>query len=274
MSFTRPVRMPNVTNVGEGQTATVGITTGKHTFESVVLGLTDIAKTAIRDLEVRVNSKPIQSFKTVEDMEAISGYYGYLVKTGRVVLQFFRKHFVSSAQARTFNLGMADVDVAEVSFDIGDLAEGASPKVSAYSPKYTHIRDGAPDKDTNKLGAITKIRHFTKAFSAQGRFEIDDLPKEMFLQALHLKSEKISHVRLEVNGQTVWDLSKTEMEEYLTDHGRKPQAGWYHLDWMLTNELGGQLSFSGVNDFRLILEMDDPDTVVIYPEYWSGLGGI
>ena len=274
MSFTRPVRVTNITNVGEGQTTTIGLTTGKHTFEAVNVGLTDIPKTAIRDLELRVNSKPIQSYKSVADMEAVSGYYKNLISDDRMVLQFFRKHFTSAGQARTFNLGMADVDVAEVSFDIGDLPDNSSPKVRAYTPKYTHISGGKPDPDANALGAITKIRHFTKAFSAQGSFEIEDLPKEMFLQALHLKSDKISHVKLEMNGQTVWDLSKAEMAEFLKDHDRAPQDGWYHLDWMLTNELGSQLSFKGVSDFRLILEMDDPDTVVIYPEYWSGLGGI
>ena len=274
MSFSRPLRLPQVSNVGSNQTATIGVQVGAMTYESVTLGLTDIAKSKITNLDVRANGKPFQSFKSVADMEAISKYYKHHVATGEVEIPFLRKHFTQAAQARMFNMGVSDLSTAEISFDIGEITTG-SPAVKAKGTRYTHVdKIGNPDKDANRLGAITKIRHFTYASAVAGRYEISDLPKEMFLQALHLKSDNVAEVKLELNGQVVWELTKAEMVEYLKRHGRDPQTGWYHLDWMLTNELGNQLSLNGLYDFRLILEMSAPDTIVVYPEYWSGLGGI
>ncbi|WP_211831154.1 major capsid protein P2 [Kistimonas asteriae] len=273
MSFSRPLRLPQVSNVGANQTATIGMPVGSMTYEAVNLGLTDIAKDKIKNLEVRANGKPIQSYKDVGDLEAISGYYGNHIATTEVEIPFFRQHFTQAAQARMFNLGVSDLSTAEVSFDVADVT--GSPAVKAYGTRYTHTNgNGQPDGNANRLGAITKIRHFTHAATGAGRLEISDLPKEMFLQALHLKSDKVTEVKLELNGQVVWELTFDEMVEYLKRHGRNPQTGWYHLDWMLTNELGNQLAIAGLYDFRLILEMSAADTITLYPEYWSGLGGI
>ena len=137
MSFSRPLRLPQVSNVGSDQTATIGMPVGAMTYESVNLGLTDIAKSDVSNLEVRANGKPIQSYKSVADLEAISNYYGYHVATNEVEIPFFRQHFTQAAQARMFNLGVADLSTAEISFDIGTIATG-SPAVKAYGTRYTH----------------------------------------------------------------------------------------------------------------------------------------
>ncbi len=270
MSFVRPLRLPNVSNVGSGQTATIGMPVGNHTYESVNLKLTDIAKDKVTNIDVLANGKPIQSYKSVADLEAISQFYGYHISTSEVEIPFYREHFTNSGQARMFNFGVNDVSTAEVRFDIGTVT--GSPAVHAMAPRYSHV--GAQADKANSLGAITKIRNFVHATSVAGRFEISDLPREAFLQALHLKSDKITEVRLEIDGQVVWEMTKDRMTEFLKRKGRTPQTGWYHLDWMTTNEIGNQLSLEGKRDFRLIIEMSAADSVILYPEYWSGFGGI
>lgn len=270
MSFVRPLRLPNVSNVGSNQTATIGMPVGNHTYESVNLKLTDIDKDKVTNIDILANGKPIQSYKSVADLEAISQFYGYHIESGEVEIPFYREHFTNSGQARMFNFGVADVSTAEVRFDIG--AVSGSPAVQAMAPRYTHV--GQQAAKANSLGAITKIRNFVHATSVGGRFEISDLPREAFLQALHLKSDKIAEVRLEIDGQVVFEMTKERMEAFMKRKGRSPQAGWFHLDWMTTNELGNQLSLEGKKDFRLIIEMSEAGSIILYPEYWSGFGGI
>ncbi|KEQ15666.1 hypothetical protein GZ77_03540 [Endozoicomonas montiporae] len=242
------------------------------TYESVNMKLTDIDKSAVTEIHVKANSKPIQSYKSVADLEAIQKFYGYHVASDEIELTFKRKHFTSAAQARVFNMGVYDLNTAQIEFNIG--AATGSPAIDAYAPRYSHTKNGQVHADANGLGSITKVRNFTYGATAAGDFEIENLPKEMFLQALHLKSDKIEKVRIEVNGQTIWELSKARMQDYLKRSGRNPQSGWYHVDWMTDNELGNQVSLQGLSDFRLILEMSGADTIVAYTEYLSGLGGI
>jgi len=265
MAISRPLRLPNVTNVGSNQSFTIGLPVGNQTYESVNLGLTDIAKNKIRNLEVRINGKPIQRYKSVEDLEAISKYYGYHIAASEVEVPFFREHFTSAAQARTFNLGVNGVSTAEVVGEI-DTLNGGSPAIKAYAPRYVF-----PTPEANQVGSFTKISNFVKATATTGRFEISDLPLDVSLQAIHMKSDKIAEVRLELDNNTVWELDKNKMKEYLLRKGRTPQDGWYHMDWMLTNEIGGQMALRGLQDFRLVLEMEAPDEIDIYLEYWTRL---
>ena len=290
MSLTRPLRLPNVSNVGKDQTATVNLGTGNHTYESVNLGIQGLKRDEIKNIEMRVNGKPIQSYQSIADLDVINEYYGHAVDVNRIDLSFYRQHLTSAAQARTFNIGVSDVSTCEFQLDINDVdtSQGNigvapfTPAIKAYAPRYTHVnKDGVINRDANRLGAITKVRHFTYASNNAGRYEISDLPREMFLQALHIKSEgtvstecNITDVKLELDGQTVWDLSREEMRVFLSDRGRKVNDLYYHLDFMLSNEQGSQLSLAGLSDFRLILETQKAGVITVYPEYWSGIGGI
>lgn len=282
MSLVRPLKLPNVTNVGGNQTATIAMPVGAQSYESVNIRLTDIDKSEITNIQVLANGKPIQTWKTVDDLEAVSRYYGYPIDAKEININFLRQHFTQSAQARLFNFGTLDLSTASVRFDIGAIASGKSPRVEASAPRYTAIDEaGKVIQAANSIGAITKVRNFISSSSVAGEFEISDIPREMFLQALHLKltdpsgvAAAITDCKIELNGQKVWDLSHERMASYLTSKGRTPQTGFYHIDFMLDNELGSQLALQGLQDFRIILNLDKAGAVVSYPEYWSGIGGI
>lgn len=276
MPATFPLNLSSVTGVAAGQQATIEVPTGKHEYEAFGLELGGtFAKDQAKNIRVEVAGKPIVEFKNGAQLDTINAYYGRNIAPKELLMHFFRPEFLEPQMARIFNLGMADVPVCQIRVDIDGAA--VNPSMKAYCRKTQ-----APGKSVqellqnNALGAFTKVRRFVKNPTGAGRFEVDDLPREGFLQAIHIigTGENINAVEVKADSQTIWEADKTRMENVVETFGRVRQANCYHIDFMLQNEVGGQLPLVSLSDFRLILDMAGADTLDIYVEYLSGYAGI
>lgn len=277
MPISRLIEIPTVSGVGANQQATVEIPPGRYTYEKfgLELGGTTFTKAQAKNIALELAGKPIQQFKNGTQLDLLNAYYGRNVATNELVLHQFRPEFLDAAQARLLNLGMSDVSVCQLRLDID--AAAVAPTLAAYARRYQFR--GADKKEThqkNSLGALTKIKRFVKAPTGAGDFEIDDIPKEGFIQALHFitTSDNINSVEVEADGVKVWDASTSRMERDVENYGRTKQSSCYHVDFMLSNEMGGAIPMQGLADFRCKLDMAGADNIDLYVEYLSGFSGI
>lgn len=270
--------LPNVQNVAEGSRFVIGVPVGVKSISKINCTLSGTALTTamIDTVEVLANGKPIQSFAEAAHMEVIQDYYGDPTPATRLALQFGRNHFSSKDERERFYIGCADLDTLQIQ---ANIAGSTAPVIAAVESRTVLQKpgeDAAKIRARNRLGLFTKVKNFTYSLVGAGSTEIDNIPKEAMLQALHLiqSADVVTSVEVWVDGRKVWDASKAVMTEEVQDAGRTKQASTYHIDWMLDNELGGQLPLAGVQDFRLKIAHSGAATVNLYAEYLSTFSGI
>ena len=285
-SLQRIVTLPNVQGVAPGQTFTVGFPVGVRAYELAGLEISGgsapaLAKSHITNLELLANGKPIQQFKSVTHMELISAYYGYNIGGANAIeFPWRREHLTMDDEAEKFAIGTADLATLQLRGDISATPNGAAIAAYAIETVLQPNGSGRPRPEDvralNRLGLITKVRNFTYTLSGAGTTEIDNIPREAWLQALHLVQTGglVTKVEAWLDGQIIWDATAARMEDVVSRYGRARQTNVYHLDWMLKNELGSQLPIQQAQDFRLKVDHSGGDTVVMYAEYLSGFGGI
>jgi len=266
-------KLPNVQGVGASQTFTVGLPTGakEYALLGLDLGGTTLAKTDISNLELLVNSAPIMQFKTVAHLENLSGYYGQAVNSDEVVLPFFLEWMNDALMGGKFNLGVGDVDVLQLRGDIGAGAE--APLIEAWAVETQRAAmQGQGIASANRLGVFRRVRNYTHALTGAGTTEIDNIPRQEILMALHLiqSSDVITNVEVWADDVKIWDASKSRMERRVERAGRTRQTATYHVDFMLENELGTAMVIAGLRDFRLKLTHSGSATVTLYTELMSG----
>ena len=280
IGFTEKYPLPNVQNVAEGARFVIGVPVGVKSIDKInmTLGGTALNSGHIDTVEVLANGKPIQQFAEAAHAEVIQDYYGDPSPATRFALQFGRSHLTKKADREKFFIGCADLATLQIQ---GNINGSTAPTIAALESRtvlQTSDDKGNPGqiRARNRLGLFTKVKNFTKTLSGAGTTEIDDIPREAFLQALHLiqSSDVITNVEVWIDGRKVWDASATVMEEEVEDAGRTRQASTYHIDWMLENELGGELPLAGVQDFRLKIDHSGGATLNIYAEYLSTFAGI
>lgn len=269
-------KLPNVQGVGANQTFTVGLPTGAK--EYMLLGLdmsgTTFAKTDISNLELLVNSSPIMQFKTVAHLEKISAYYGLNVNSNEVVVPFFLEWMNDALMGGKFNLGVGDVDVLQLRGDIGAGAD--APLINAWSKETQRAAmAGEGIAAANRLGVFRKVKNYTYSLTGEGETEIDNIPRQEILMALHLfqSSDVITNVEVWADDTKIWDASASRMGRIVERAGRTKQAASYHIDFMLENELGTAMVIAGLRDFRLKVAHSGSATVVLYSELMSGSAG-
>lgn len=265
-------KLPNVQGVGANQTFTVGLPTGAKEYMKIGLDMSGsvFAKTAITNLELLANSNPIMQFKTVAHLENISNFYGWDVNANEIVLPFFLEHFNDALMARKFNLGVSDVDVLQLR---GDIGTATAPAIAAWSVEtQAPSMAGQSVVDANRLGVFRKIRNYTYTLTGAGTTEIDNIPREGLLMAMHLiqTTGNITNVEVWADDVCIWNASASRAERIQERVGRTVQANTYHIDFMQENELGTSMLLSGLRDFRLKVDHSGSDTVVLYTESMAG----
>jgi len=270
--------LPNVQNVAEDSRFVVSVPSGVKSIRAIGLEMSGTAfdSSHVDTLEVLANGKPLQQYREASHLEVIQAYYGANVAAGRLLVDFERSHLTQAIDREKFLMGLADVSTFQIQ---GNIDGSTAPALSAYEQKTVIRRNGdnAPTaKLRNELGVFTKVKNFTHTLSGAGTTEIDNIPREAWLQALHLiqSSDVITNVEVWADGRKVWDASKARMEMVVEDAGRTKQASTYHIDWLLANELGGQFPLAGIQDFRLKIDHSGGATVTAYAEYLSTFSGI
>ncbi len=273
-----PETLPNVQNVAEGSRFVVSVPAGVKALRSVGLEMsgTTFNSSHVDTLEVLANGKPLLQFREAAHLETIQNYYGVNVAAGRLLVDFDRSHLTQAVDREKFVMGLADINTFQIQ---GNIAGSTAPALTAYEKKTVirHTGDKPVDvKKKNELGVFTKVKNFIHTLTGAGTTEIDNIPREAWLQALHLiqSADVITGVEVWADGRKIWDASKARMENMVEDVGRTKQTSTYHIDWLLENELGGQFPLAGVQDFRLKIDHSAGATVTLYAEYLSTFAGI
>lgn len=273
-------KVSTVSNVGANQDATIDLKVGPISYDNVTLdqGGTTFNKTHLGDTQLQINGKPLQSYKNITQQELIQAYYGRDVNTDEVHFDLTRPEFDRYQDRQQFAWGMANVDTFQIITAIG-AATAPTLSARAHYTQRPANRDAGIDLQTaNRLGLITKVRRFVHAPTGSGDYEIDNIPREGFIMAVHLicaTADRINSAEVTVGENVVYDrLTKEKMELVVERAGRVRQANTFHLDWMLQNQLGTQLAVQGESDFRISLDMAAADTIDVYVEYLTDFAGL
>lgn len=256
--------LPTIANVGAGNKVVLHCPVGP-TYESVTLvqGGTSFTRAHLTNISVMVNGKEIQRYADGDELDALNDYYGRSDTANYLTLHFSRPELVELAMRRLPAIGTADV----TSFTIeADIAAGASAPTLTASALVR-----APEP----LGLITKVKRFPVTYSTSGQQSIDSLVRGPRIGALHLKKSDVSAVKVEVDGVTVWDATKTLGEVKQKEAGRTPQTAAYsHVDFLLDNDIASALVTSQRQDLRVLPTLGSSGALVAIVEYldeWAGI---
>lgn len=258
-------KLPSIKNVAAGLTAVLECPVG-YTYDRIILAYsgTAVTRSMIKNIQVKVNSKPIWSLKDADELQNINDYYGRADNSGYVSFYFNRPEMTNIIQERVTGLGTLDVQTLSVEFDIdsgapGDFAATATALWSEPQP----------------LGLITKIKAFPTATLGSGENEIDNIVKGPRVMAMHLFKSDITNVAIDVDNQRVYEAAKGLSEALQKEYGRAPvTASCTHVDFMLEGDNAQALLTDSVQDLRLIPTLGTSGSVRTVVEYLGGLAGI
>lgn len=264
-------KLPSLANVQAGSTATLIIPRGV-TYDNIHLEYTGVTLAQITNIEVLINGKVIQSFTDGVRLQAINKHYKRNIKAGVLTFHFVRPEMENLALRRMTAIGTADVQTFEIKFDIA--AAAAAPVIDAYAVKSNQM----------PLGAIVKTKRFPASSATSGLKEIDNIPKEGRILAIHLFKSDISKVEVEVDDAKVYELKKVLGAGIQVDHGRNPDNAVhtsvdFHLEGdpsqaLVMNYVDGQGVLRKVQDFRIRPTLDTAGAFDIVVEYLTEFNGI
>lgn len=253
------VTLSNLTGVGKGQTATLSLPVGMLSYHHVYLDLSGVTKVEIKDIRIKINGNVMQEYKTGSELEKVAGFYQRSLSDNILCIPFRRDEFISPTDADAYAFGMADVDTFQIDFTID--AGAANPVIKARALQ------GA----ARPLGVITKVKRFSFSSTGAGMLEIDRIPKQAYIQAIHIMTDKVKTLEVKANNESVYDtISRTENQALQKRFKRTPQIGVTHIDWVLKNQSGGALPVAGLHDFRLRLDMTEGTPFDVVVEYGAG----
>lgn len=255
-------KLPSISNVGAGLTATLNCPIGL-TYDMIMLAYSGVTRAQIKDIEVVINGKTIQTFASATELQDINDFYGRDDIAGYVTLYFARPEMDNVTMQRMTALGTADVQTLSVNVDID--AAAAAPVITAH----------AVLSERQPLGLITKVKAFPMSSAVAGEIEIDNIPRGPRIQAIHLLKADISNIEVELDGQKIYEASKTLGEVVQKQHGRVPvTAKATHFDTQLEGDSAQALITAGSADFRLRPTLTTSGAVRVVVEYLDGLNGI
>ncbi len=260
-------KLPSLANVQAGSTATLIIPRGV-TYDSIHFEYAGVTLAQIKNIEVLINGKPIQAYTDAVRLQDINKHYKRNIKASVLTFHFVRPEMENIALRRMTAIGTADVQTFEIKFDID--AGAAAPVIDAYAIK----------SNQSPLGMITKVKRFPASSSTAGVKEIDNIPKEGRIAAIHLFKSDISKIEVEVDDSKVYELKKTLGSGIQVDHGRNPNAAKHtSVDFHLEGDPFQSLAMHYPNgqklqDFRIRPTLETAGAFDIVVEYLTEFNGI
>ncbi|MFK5948521.1 MAG: major capsid protein P2 [Methylococcales bacterium] len=261
------VKLQSIQNVSAGSKATLSLPVGL-TYQSIKLLLTNVTLAQIKNIEVIINGKTIQTFIDGLEIDAMNKYESLAASAnGFLTLYFARPSMHSLRDQRITAIGTQDVATFSLSFDLD--AAVVSPIVEAW----------ATQTDPEPLGLIRKIKRFPLNMGA-GLNEIDNLPRGgARIQRIHLKKADIELVTVEIDSVKVFDQTNAVITDTQAEYGLTKQSGYTHLDWTQDGDLSQALATvypnrKSIQDFRVMATVTAAGNMVAIVEYLDGLGGI
>lgn len=256
-------KLPSLSNVAVGQRATLTCPLGLR-YDAIYLTHNVANLALIKNIEVIVNGKVIQSFKDAAEVKAINDYYGRPEQSGVLTLWFYRPEMATPFDRRLPALGTLDVQTLTVAMDL-DATIAPAPTLEAV----------ALQGPQEPMGLITKIKSYSSSYAISGKVEIDNIVRSGRIAAIHLFKADVSAVELDVNSRRVVDLTKTLSEKVQKDYGRVPvTASATHIDFTLEGDIAEALITEGIYDLRIRPTLGTSGALRSVVEYLDGFAGI
>jgi hypothetical protein len=258
-------KLPSLSNVSAGSTAVLECPRGKtYDFITFEYSGTGVTREMLKNIQVMINGKPVQTFKDAQRLQDYNNYYKRADDAGFVTIWFIRPEMHNLVRRRMTAIGTLDVQTFSVNIDIDSSA-----------PADLKIEANAMLSDPMPLGVITKIKSFPTSSDVTGEIEISDIPRRGRIQAMHLFKADISKVIVELDEVKKFEASKTLAEVIQGAHDRAPvTAKCTHVDFQLEGDNDQALIMQGIQDFRVKPTFDTTGSVDVVVEYMDGLEGL
>lgn len=266
------VKLPSLTNVAAGSTATLNCPIGRS-YDRLILEHKNLQLDQMKNIRVEIDGKPIQEYKDGVQLALLNQYYRRYVAgvnpnnaNGFLSIWFSRPEMNSLDHQRVTRLGTTGVQTFQVSFDID--AAAVNPSVVAH----------AVQSDASPIGMITKVKQFVMSSATAGNFEIDSIPKGPRILAVHFFKNDVSHVEVEQNSRKIREGSKDFLRFIQVESNRSVATNAIKttVDFTLEADLYHSLETNPqfIKDQRFRLTLDTPGEVRVVVEYLDFLAGI
>lgn len=236
------------------------------TYESIQLYLKGgLTADMVKNLKVEVRGKAIWSLRTLQRLQNLNAHYRRPLsdRDDVVVLWFYRPELDDIAQRMNFALGTGDVDTLAITMDIDEDA-----------PAESDIEIVTRTSGVRPFGVCTKIKEFPQTFAQAGEFDIADLPtKSAALAAMHLTTDKITDIKLELDGRIALDSKVSRIHDN-QEEWVDAQGGHSHVNFIGRGSLYDALHTEGVQDFRLKVDLSESASFEIIAEYFDTYDGL
>jgi len=255
-------KLPSLSNVAAGSTATLQVPLG-FTYDVIKLKYSGVTLAQLKNIQVRINAKPVQTFVDAVRLQALNKYYKRNITAGVITLWFLRPEMDNNTTRRMTSIGTADISTFDIRFDID--AAAAAPVVEAFAVRSVN----------QPLGMITKIKDFPASSATSGIKELDNLPKEGRIAAIHNFKADISKCEISLNSVVFSEFEKSLASGLQSDNSRVPDDAVHTtVDFVLEGDPSQALVVEGINDFRIRNTLDTSGAFDVVVEYLTGFAGI
>lgn len=263
------VKLPSVTNVNAGSTATLNCPIGRS-YDRLIFEYKNLTLAQIKNLRVEIDGKPIQEFKDAVQLDDLNKYYSRHDEAGFISIWFNRPEMNTLEHQRVTRLGtgaggVGIVQTFQISFDIDEAA--VNPEVKAH----------ALQSDPSPLGMITKVKQFVMSSATAGQFEIDSIPRGPRILAIHFFKSDIKSVEVEQNSRKIREGTKSLLQFLQRESGRVPMtAKATSVDFTQEADVYHSLETRPdiIRDQRFRLDLESAGEVRVLVEYLDTIGGI
>lgn len=263
------VKLPSLTNVAAGSTATLNCPIGRS-YDRLIFEYKNLKLEQIKNIRVEIDGKPIQEYKDGLQLFQVNQYYkrhtnSATVNKGFFSIWFSRPEMNSLDHQRVTRLGTTGVQTFQVSFDIDEAA--INPSVVAH----------AIQSDASPVGMVAKVKQFVMSSATAGQFEIDSIPKGPRILAVHFFKPDVMRVEVEQNSRKIREGSKELLTFLQQESGRVPVPSIKTtVDFTLEADLYHSLETNPqfIKDQRFRLDLETAGEVRVVVEYLDFLAGI
>lgn len=265
------VRMPSLSNVTAGGTATLNLPVGR-TYDKLTLDYSGVTRAQMKNIKLLIDGKPVMDFADGEELASLNKYYKRHDENGFLTIWFVRPEMQSLEHQRVTALGTGNaqgegrIQTLQLEIDVDEAA--TDPRIKA----------SAVQSDPKRLGQMTKVKRFTYSSATAGAFEIDNIPKGPRIQAMHfIKAEDdISRVEVEQNSRKVVEGQADLLRYMQKESDREPQATFLAVDFTQEGDIFQTLTTNPnrVQDQRFRLDLESAGSVTVLVEYIDTFQGI
>lgn len=241
--FTFLKKEPDMQGIAAGQKATGRIWTRQNLYSIRLRCLTAAGVELTRaqilndisDIVIRINGKPIVDCDA-DFLLDLQKYYGDAESAGNVdgniIIPFSRRHLASFEERAVYAIGAKGVNDISIEAKIDAVAQLSKIEV------WGEFDNAEP----REIGTHVEIERHSRTFGSIAVQQLTDLPFQgekfvgYFAKHFRFSPGVVGYVTVKRNGvELYYQISPKSMEAFLNEGKRKPQTGYFHLDYCRNN---------------------------------------